>query len=121
MTETRPITCALTGIDFKDRLAWIEELTRDALRGYERAGLSLTLRYAAHAKQRVEELVRKEQACCSFLSFKISELADELWLTIKAPEDAPTTVNALFEPFLLSAACARSYRSHRGAILSNEV
>ena len=100
MTETQPIACALSGIDFEDRLARIEELTRDALRGYERTGLSLTLRYASHARQRVEELVRKEQACCSFLSFSIREHADELWLTIKAPEDAQTTVNALFEPFL---------------------
>lgn len=100
MTETQPVACALTGVDFKDRLAWIEELTRDALRGYERAGLSLTLRYASHARQRVQELVHKEQACCSFLSFDIREQADELWLTIKTPEDAQTTVNALFEPFL---------------------
>ena len=100
MTETQPIACALTGGDFEDRRAWIQELTRDALRGYERAGPSLTLRYASHARQRVQELVRKEQACCSFLSFHIREQPDELWLTINAPEEAQTTVNALFEPFL---------------------
>jgi hypothetical protein len=50
--------------------------------------------------QRVQEMIRKERACCAFLTFEIREQADEVWLTIKAPEAARTTADALFEPFL---------------------
>ena len=73
---------------------------RDGALGYERTRLSVTLRYASDAKQRVQEMVRKEQACCSFLSFETREQVDEVWLTIKAPENLLTTLNILFEPFL---------------------
>jgi hypothetical protein len=99
-TENRPIACTLIEGDFKDRLAWIADLTRDALRGYDRADLTLKLRYASEAVQCVRELMCKEHACCAFLTFEMLEHADEVWLTIKAPEDARTMADALFEPFL---------------------
>jgi hypothetical protein len=99
-TETQPIACTLIEGDFRDRLAWIAELTRDALRGYERADLTLKLRYDPESVQRLQEMIRKERACCAFLTFEIREQADEVWLIIKAPEDARTTADALFEPFL---------------------
>ena len=99
-TEIQPIACTLIEGDFRDRLAWIAELTRDALRDYERADLTLKLRYAREAVQRVQEMVRKERACCAFLTFEVREQAHELWLTIKAPEDARPTADALFDPFL---------------------
>ena len=56
-TEIQPIACTLIEGDFRDRLAWIAELTRDALRDYERADLTLKLRYAREAVQRVQEMV----------------------------------------------------------------
>jgi hypothetical protein len=99
-TENRPIACTLIEGDFQDRLAWIAELTRDALRGYDRADLTLKLRYASEAVQCVRDLMCKERACCAFLTFEMLEHADEVWLTIKAPEDARTMADALFEPFL---------------------
>jgi hypothetical protein len=99
-TENRPMACTLIEGDFRARLAWIAELTRVALRGYERTDLTLKLRYAREAVQRVQEMIRKERACCSFLTFEMREQADEVWLTIKAPEDARPTGDALFEPFL---------------------
>ena len=99
-TESQAIACTLIEGEFRDRLGWIAELTRDALLGYDRADLTLQLRYAPEAVQRVRELMRKEQACCGFLTFEMREHADEVWLTIKAPEDARTTTDALFEPFL---------------------
>ncbi len=100
--ESQPIACRLTGVDLQDRRAWIAELTRDALRGYERADLTLNLRYALQAMQRVKEMVSKERACCSFLSFEIREQADEVLLTIEAPEDAGQVVDTLFASFLPS-------------------
>jgi hypothetical protein len=78
-TENQPIACTLIEGDFRDRLAWIAELTRDALRSYERADLTLELRYDPESVQRVQEMIRKERACCAFLMFEIREEADEVW------------------------------------------
>jgi|SRR6266404_2853440 len=100
MTESQPVACTLTGDDFRGRLTWIEQLTRDALRGHERADLTLTLRYAREPAQRVQEMVRKERACCAFLMFETREQCNEVWLTITAPEAARPAADALFEPFL---------------------
>jgi hypothetical protein len=82
------------------RLAWIATLNRGALRGYDRADLSLRLRYAPQAVQQVGELMRQEQACCAFLTFEMYEEPDAVTLTIKAPEEARATVEGLFEAFL---------------------
>jgi hypothetical protein len=100
MTKNQPIACTLAGRDLQDRLALIAALTRDALRGYERADLTLKLRYAIEAAPRVQEVVRKERACCPFLSFEIHEQANEVWLAIKAPEEVQENVDTLFGPFL---------------------
>src|SRR5882724_752934 len=100
MTEAPPIACTLNPSECKDRLAWIGSLTRDALRGHERRDLVLDLRYAPEAAARVREMVRNEQACCSFLTFDLREASDEIRLTITAPEAARETADVLFEQFL---------------------
>ena len=100
--DQQPIACTLTAGDLRDRLAWIAALNRDELRGYDHAGLMLRLRYSPQARQRVAELMRQEQACCAFLTFEMHEEPDAVTLTIKAPEEAQTTVDALFEAFLVA-------------------
>jgi hypothetical protein len=100
MMENQPIACTLAGRDLEDRLALIAALTRDALQGYERVDLTLTLRYAIEAAPRVQEVVRKERACCPFLSFEIHEQANEVWLAIKAPAEVQKNTDTLFGPFL---------------------
>jgi hypothetical protein len=101
--EIQPISCTLTGGDFRDRLAWIAELTRDALRGHDRDELVLNLHYAPEAVTRVREMIRQEQACCVFLTFEMHEHPDEVVLTIRAPEDARAAADALFEQFIAPA------------------
>ncbi len=98
--DQQPIACTLTAGDLRVRLAWIATLNSDALRGYDRADLTLRLRYAPQAMQQVGELMRQEQACCAFLTFEMHEEPDAVTLTIKAPEEARATVEALFKPFL---------------------
>jgi hypothetical protein len=66
VADQRPIACTLTAGDLRDRLAWIAALNWDELRGYDRAGLMLRLRYSPQARQQVAELMRQEQACCAF-------------------------------------------------------
>ena len=98
--DQQPFACTLTAGDLRDRWAWIATLNRDALRGYDQADLTLRLRYAPQAVQQVRELMRQEQACCAFLTFEMQEEPNAVTLTIKAPEEGRSAVNALFEAFL---------------------
>ncbi|MFL5493628.1 MAG: hypothetical protein ACJ8DC_04495 [Gemmatimonadales bacterium] len=98
--ETPPIACTLAPGDYYARLAWIAELARDALLGSERHGSVLELRYALEAADRVREMVRKEQACCAFLTFHLEETPREIRLTIRAPENAGGAILMLFGQFL---------------------
>jgi hypothetical protein len=101
--EQPPIACKLSGEARQDRRVWIATLVRDALRGSERDDLTLRLRFAPEAVQRVQEMVRKEQACCSFLIFDIDERPQEIRLTIRAPEAARAAADLLFAQFTASA------------------
>ena len=89
--------------DYKTRLAWIADLTSEALRRQARRDLELELVYSADAAVRVREMVRKEQDCCAFLTFDLDERPDEIRLTIKAPEGAREAGDMLFGQFLPSA------------------
>jgi hypothetical protein len=104
--EQHPIACTLSGEARQDRRAWIAALVRDALRGSERDDLTLRLRFAPEAIQRVRDMVRMEQACCGFLTFAIDARPHprEIWLTITAPEAARAAADAFFVPFTTSAA-----------------
>jgi hypothetical protein len=97
--EAPPIMCTLAAGDYKDRLAWIADLNREGLRDKRRDDLRLVLTYAREAGERVREMVRREQECCSFLSFDLREDADAVRLTIVAPEEAREAATLLFEPF----------------------
>ena len=101
--EQQPIACMLSGEARQDRRAWIATLVRDALRGSERDDLTLRLRFASEAVQRIQDMVRMEQACCSFLTFEMDERPQEIWLTIRAPEAARAAADALFAQFTASA------------------
>jgi hypothetical protein len=106
-SEARPIACTLAPGDFNGRLAWIAELTRDALREHRRDDLVLQLTYASEAAHRVCELVRREQACCAFLTFDLREEPDHVRLSITAPEEARAAVDTLFQQFVAAADAER--------------
>jgi len=109
MTEASPMACTLAPGAFKDRIAWINALARDALRSHERRDLVLDLRYAPEARDRIRELVRNEQACCSFLTFDLREEPHQIRLVITAPEAAREAADMLFQQFVAAApqsACA---------------
>jgi hypothetical protein len=98
-SEQAPIACTLESGDFRQRLAWIAELNRDALRAQRRDGLRLELTYAPTALDRVREMVAREQDCCAFLTFDLQEEPDTVRLVIEAPENARDALDAVFEPF----------------------
>jgi hypothetical protein len=87
-----PIACTLSATDYRDRLAQIAALSRDALRHVERRGLTLDLRYAPEAAARVRQLVEQERTCCAFLQFDLQESADEVRLLVTAPPAAADAV-----------------------------
>ena len=96
----KPIACTLQAGSYQERLAWIAALARDGLRGLSRTDLRLELIYAPAVAPRVREMVVKEQECCGFLSFDLTETEDAVRLTITAPERARDVADALFEPFV---------------------
>lgn len=98
-TDEQPIVCSLAAGDYRERLAWIVELNRDALRQQRRNDLRLELTYAPQAAARVREMVKREQECCAFLTFELREDADATRLAIVAPEAAREDADLLFEPF----------------------
>lgn len=114
IVEARPIACTLAPGAYKDRLAWIAALNKDALRKYERRDLALELSYAPEARDLVHKMVRNEQACCAFLAFDLHEAGNEIRLTVTAPETAREAADTLFEQFVANApapsscACATS-------------
>jgi hypothetical protein len=99
LSEVAPVACTLGPRDFRQRLAWIANLNRDALRAKHRDGLRLELTYAPAALDRVREMVAREQDCCAFLTFDLQQEVDAVGLVIKAPEDARDALDAVFEPF----------------------
>lgn len=98
-SEPAPVACTLGTRDFRQRLAWIADLNRDALRAQRRDGLRLELTYARAALDRVREMVAREQDCCAFLTFHLQQEPDTVRLVIEAPEDARDALDAVFEPF----------------------
>jgi hypothetical protein len=93
------IACTLTGKNRQDRIAWVSQLARDALRSQERGDLTLRLWYAPDAVDRVRTMVRDEQLCCAFLEFDLRQSPEGLLLTINAPEAARDIANELFAHF----------------------
>ena len=97
--KSLPIACTLTPGDLRERLGLIRALTAEALVGYDRDGLVLTLRYAPEAVERVRAMVASEQHCCAFLTFDVREQPDVVHVTITAPEHARDAADELFEQF----------------------
>jgi hypothetical protein len=98
-SEPAPVACTLGAGDFRQRLVWITDLNRDALRTQRRDGLRLELSYAPAALDRVREMVARERECCAFLTFDLQPEADAVRLVIEAPEDARDALDVVFEPF----------------------
>jgi hypothetical protein len=99
-SSAEPIACTLGAGAYQERLAWLAELNRSALRGVYREGARLILTYDSIAAARVREMIRREQECCAFLQFELDEGENDLTLAITAPEAARDMLDALFDPFL---------------------
>jgi len=99
LVEPAPIACTLNAAEFRTRRMKIADLNRTALTSYRRDDLRLELSYAIEARPQVLEMVRAEQACCSFLTFEIREEHGALRVIVQAPERARDAANATLEAF----------------------
>jgi len=98
--EQPPVACCLSAGEYQTRLAWIENLTRKALRTHARDDLVLRLVYAPEAAGEVRKLVEQERMCCAFLMFSLDQRPDAVSVTITAPEAARDSIDVLFGHFL---------------------
>lgn len=98
MNSDTPIACSLSATDLSARLAEMKRLRQDALLSVDGAG---TLRFRANGdtRARLEAIVAAEAECCPFLDLNLREEANELLLTIAAPEGAEPIAADLIEAF----------------------
>ena len=106
MTQLKwlPIACTLAPAALKARLAEISTLSRDALTDYEQRDLTMMLRYRPEAASQVRQMVAGEQQCCAFLEFDVKESAEEVRVTVVAPEGSRGAAMELFAQFIPSSA-----------------
>ena len=81
-----PVACDMTAAEdtLADRLAEYRRLFDHALLGRESTATSTTFRFAARpgVREWVLDLVRREAACCPFLSYEVDLAGDEVvWTT----------------------------------------
>ena len=101
--EAAPIACTLDLQSMGPRLAEIGQLTREHLRSHRVDGRMLHLTYDTAAAQKVARIVELERVCCAFLHFDLKASANEVELTITAPEREGTDARWLFAQFLPAA------------------
>jgi len=66
-----PVACTLKPNEFKERSAWLRDLTSRALLSHELHENHAILRYRPAEETEVRKLVALERECCGFLSFEV--------------------------------------------------
>jgi hypothetical protein len=100
-----PIACDMrTAVDTpEERLASYGRLCDDALvrRRRDELAVVLAFRRTVETLDAVEELARREAACCPFLDHRIETAGDEVIWTITSPVTGPerTAVDAVLDAF----------------------
>lgn len=97
------IACTLPPEELKTRGREIQNLLRQSLVGYAKHGASLNLRFRNDDGTRtaVNDFVKLESECCSFLSFVIVPETNELRLEVSGPPGAEAVLDSLFSLFPL--------------------
>jgi hypothetical protein len=101
-----PLACCLSMGDYQNRIAWIEDMARKAMRSHARDDLVLSLAYAPEAAADVRKMVEQERICCAFLMFDLKEEADCIRVTITVPQAARDSADMLFGHFLATRSAA---------------
>lgn len=98
MAEETPIACSLSAEELPARLAEIRAIGADALLGVDGSG-ALRFRNDQATHRRLQSIVAAESECCSFLTFELKAVGDELELRVTAPEGAEALADDLLQAF----------------------
>jgi hypothetical protein len=82
-----PIACDMTtaGDTPDERIAECGDLFARTLLRRERRADAVVLAFRADAREQVEDLARREHACCPFLDYRVEAAGDEVVWTITSP------------------------------------
>ena len=91
-----PIACDMsTARDTPDeRLAEYGELFAHSLLSRERRAGAVVLAFRAGVREQVEDLARREHACCPFLDYRVETAGDEVVWTITGAERTGPVLDA---------------------------
>ena len=91
-----PIACDMsTARDTPDeRLAEYGELFAHSLLSRERRAGAVVLAFRAGVRKQVEDLARREHACCPFLDYRVETAGDEVVWTITGAERTEPVLDA---------------------------
>ena len=93
-----PIACTLSREDYRAQVTELRAVS-ECLKNVRHGEGSVHLTYDLTAANRVRDLVQKEQLCCAFLKFEMSEDDSGLHLSITAPKEVRNFAEVLFENF----------------------
>src|SRR5215208_203865 len=98
ITDPMPIACALTGAEYRRRIAKSGEITRAALRERRRiaGGLRLSFAGSGDVHERLERFVAAESRCCPFLTMRLAAAGHEIVLEVTGPAGAAPIIEELF-------------------------
>ncbi|MDQ6810458.1 MAG: hypothetical protein M3Z95_00985 [Actinomycetota bacterium] len=101
MTERSvvPVACSLRPVDVPDRRAAWEELLDEAMLRCDPTPQGVRLRFAPDARieQRLRELARLEEECCSFATWEVHLGGEDLVLSVDAAGEGVAAVRIMFE------------------------
>ena len=91
--------CSLPADEQGDRAAEFRALAASALVARERDGGAVTLSFRDEpaVREAVEDLVRRERECCSFLDFSVGRNGDRVTLAIGAGPEDRAALDAFYE------------------------
>jgi hypothetical protein len=98
-----PIACDMSAARDtpEERLAEYGELFQRALLGRERHKDAVVLVFTADARAQVEDLARREQACCPFVDYRVEATGEQVrWTTANTIHDESAVdamLDALYE------------------------
>lgn len=101
MSDLAEIYCSLTPEELRNRRSHVRAtIVPQVVRATSLAnGLRLDFGSSEGLRDLVEEFVVFEQGCCSFLTFTLSEPAEELSLLIQGPSNASHVIEMFRGPF----------------------
>jgi hypothetical protein len=98
LLDLPPIACTLTVAEYRQRVADIGQIARDALRERRHidGGARLTFEDIGDVRERLEGLVAAESQCCPFLAIRLTAADGRLVLEVTGPEPAAPIIEELF-------------------------